>query len=326
MRLNVKQMNLDDQIDWSGLIKNSSTATFFQRKEWLKLWVKHFSVQGEAKIFGIFNEEELIGISPLEIKVEIKGNRINFLGVNPVLGKELVSDFGDFIIKTGREKEVWEAVLREIDNGTMGQWNNAKVELNFIREDSPSFKISQELGGKAEGIDIAPYIDLPKTWEDYLGGLERHDRHELRRKIRKIDEEGVKLIDYNGDSKDVEEFFRLMSMGSEQKRNFLSKEMRSFFSELIKTFYPGQLSLSFLENGAFKIAASLTFLFKDEVLLYNSGFDPQYSYLSPGLVLKAYLIRKSIEEGKKRFDFLRGGEKYKYDLGGKERKLYKVTF
>jgi len=115
-------------------------------------------------------------------------------------------------------------------------------------------------------------------------------------------------------------------MGSEQKRNFLSKEMRSFFSELIKTFYPGQLSLSFLENGAFKIAASLTFLFKDEVLLYNSGFDPQYSYLSPGLVLKAYLIRKSIEEGKKRFDFLRGGEKYKYDLGGKERKLYKVTF
>ena len=73
------------------------------------------------------------------------------------------------------------------------------------------------------------------------------------------------------------------------------------------------------------IAAVIVFLFNNQMLLYNSGFDPQYQSISPGLILKSYMIKQAIEEGKSRFDFLRGGERYKYDLGGKERKLYKVT-
>ena len=74
------------------------------------------------------------------------------------------------------------------------------------------------------------------------------------------------------------------------------------------------------------IAVTLSFHYQDEVLLYNSGFDPEYGYLSAGLLLTADLIKQAIEQNKKIFDFLRGNERYKYDLGGKERNLYKISF
>ncbi|MBI4991328.1 GNAT family N-acetyltransferase [Candidatus Gottesmanbacteria bacterium] len=340
--LNIKQINLNDKLDWSGLIENSSTASFFQTKEWLQLWVKHFSSKGrsasgrggEAIIFGVYDDGKLISIAPFEITE----NTINFLGVNPVAGGELVSDFGDIIAKNGREKEVWEAILFQYSPGRSPSGHlpgvaerllegEYRIELNFIRENSPSFKILQELGGKIEEIDVAPYMDLPNTWEEYLSILNRHDRHEIRRKMRKADKEGVIKVCDEINTQNINDFFRLMIASNENKRKFLSGEMKNFFSEVIEMLGHKQLlTLCFLRYENVNIASILLMYQKNEVLLYNSGFDPKYSFLSPGLILNAYAIRGAIEEGKDRFDFLRGGEKYKYDLGGVKRNLYKISF
>jgi len=42
------------------------------------------------------------------------------------------------------------------------------------------------------------------------------------------------------------------------------------------------------------------------------------------LLLHAYKIKDAIEKRKKTYDFMRGTERYKYDLGGKDMKLYKI--
>ena len=60
------------------------------------------------------------------------------------------------------------------------------------------------------------------------------------------------------------------------------------------------------------------------MLLYNSGYDPDYSKLSVGLLLKALCLKEAIEDGKEYLDFLRGKEPYKYDLGAKDVQLYQV--
>jgi CelD/BcsL family acetyltransferase involved in cellulose biosynthesis len=59
------------------------------------------------------------------------------------------------------------------------------------------------------------------------------------------------------------------------------------------------------------------------MFLYNSGFDPQYESLSVGLLSKVLGIQESIREGKKKFDFLKGGEVYKERLGGHEIPLHR---
>ena len=48
--------------------------------------------------------------------------------------------------------------------------------------------------------------------------------------------------------------------------------------------------------------------------LYNSGFAPERAALSPGVVLLAHLVRDAIGRGRKKFDFLRGEERYKYEF------------
>lgn len=341
--LTCRNIDINSSLVWDELIKESSTATFFQTKDWLEIWKKHFvgqdittkdlqqNIQSPKYLndiyhhsvvgIGVWDKDELIGIAPFEIRESV----INFLGVNPVVDNQLVSDFGDIIAVSGKEREVWGRVLtwyRVKGEGERGKG----LELNFIREDSVSFEILQELGGSVEEVATAPFIDLPKTWEEYLASLGRHERHELRRKIRRLEEERAFKVCTEGEPTDIEEFFRLMVLSNEQKRNFLSNKMREFFQDIFHTFWPKKmLRLCFLKLKGENIAAVLLFEYKNELLLYNSGFDPKYAKLSPGLLLKAYMIKQAIEEGKGRFDFLRGGERYKYDLGGRERRLYKIT-
>lgn len=316
--LAIKEITWEDDISWDELIKGSNTATFFQTKAWLTLWMKHWGKNIKIIIYAVYDGDELVGIAPLMIS-----DKINLLGVPDPSESGSLSDFGDIIIKTGREKEVWSTVIKEfkIKNSKL------RIELNYIREESPSLNILKELGGKAEEMDVSPVIKLPKTWDEYLSTLDRHDRHELRRKIRKAQEAGVEMVDFGGSDAEIEDFFRLMVVGNEQKRNFLSNGMKSYLKDIITSLGTAKsLKLSFFKLQEEFIAAIVEFYFKDDVLLYNSGFNPKFSYLSPGLILKVYAIKSAIEEGKGKYDFLRGGERYKYDLGGKERNLYKITF
>ena len=85
------------------------------------------------------------------------------------------------------------------------------------------------------------------------------------------------------------------------------------------------LRLSFLELGGVRVAACASFDYRDEYLLYNSGYDPAYSHLSVGFVGKALSIKDAIGRGRKSFDFLRGSERYKYHLGGTDRLIYRLV-
>jgi len=84
----------------------------------------------------------------------------------------------------------------------------------------------------------------------------------------------------------------------------------------------GLLRLGLLELNAFPVAAVLCFDYNNTVFLYNNGYDPQYSFLSVGLLSKVLCIKDSVERGRSTFDFLKGAEEYKHRLGGKEITLY----
>ena len=45
---------------------------------------------------------------------------------------------------------------------------------------------------------------------------------------------------------------------------------------------------------------------------------------SVGLLSKALALQRAIEQGKTRFDFLRGHERYKYELGAQDLNVHKV--
>jgi CelD/BcsL family acetyltransferase involved in cellulose biosynthesis len=178
--------------------------------------------------------------------------------------------------------------------------------------------------------EVCPVIDLPNDWEAYLSALDKKNRHELRRKIRRA-EGGTEKVDWyivgpsHNINEELERFLALMAASQYDKANFLSDEQNlSFFKKIaVVAYHNNWLQLNFLRINDKAAAAYLNFIYEDRVLVYNSGLSPEeYGHLSPGIVLLAYNIRHAIETGHKLFDFLRGNETYKYRMGGKDTSVF----
>ena len=88
-------------------------------------------------------------------------------------------------------------------------------------------------------------MELPATWDDYLGTLSKKDRHELRRKLRRLDSAGgdveLKVVTEPEEaSAMLDTLFHLMRISSHHKEEFLDRPgMEAFFREMTQTMAGG---------------------------------------------------------------------------------------
>ena len=177
--------------------------------------------------------------------------------------------------------------------------------------------------------DVCPVIELPNDFETYLQErLSKKQRHEVRRKMRRIQEEtqvnwyvvdGAQAIEA-----EMEAFIQLHRLSTDEKHSFMTPEMQAFFREITRAMHDaGWLYLAFIEINGAKAAAMLAFNYKGRLLVYNSGYDPAtYAELSPGIVLTSLIIEDAIKRGIGIFDFLQGNEVYKYRFGAIDTFVY----
>jgi CelD/BcsL family acetyltransferase involved in cellulose biosynthesis len=161
-----------------------------------------------------------------------------------------------------------------------------------------------------------------------LALLNSKQRHEVRRKLRRLGESGVVEYGFSGDndigSGVMDTFLRMFTASRQDKAAFLTDRMESFFRLLADAMAGlGLLKLGVLEMDGTPTASIMCFEYDGCLYLYNSGYDPAYNELSAGLLSKVLAIKDGIERGLKRFDFLKGAETYKYHLGGREVPLYR---
>ncbi|MDQ4077287.1 MAG: GNAT family N-acetyltransferase, partial [Chloroflexota bacterium] len=305
---------------------HSATATVFNSVTYSRLWWRHWGTAGTLQLWLVWDEDELVGVAPLyETADELGMPVLRFVG-----GVE-VSDYLDVVTEPEREAEVVAALLE----GWAGAPCRCPIDLRAIPHASPAREAFLRLAPAAgfsvveEQEEVCPVITLPATWEAYLEGLESKQRRELRRKMRRAGKEAL-VTWYHVASHLVEEemehFFRLHALSDPRKARFMTPEMRAFFLDLALAFNArGWLDLSFLLVDGRRAATSLNFLFRNEVWLYNSGFDPAVgSLLSPGWLLLSYGIEEAIAEGRTRYDFLQGDEEYKYHFGGESEPVYQI--
>ena len=104
----------------------------------------------------------------------------------------------------------------------------------------------------------------------------------------------------------------------------MTSSMESFFRSIAQAMAQvGILRFGVIELDELAIAMTLGFDYQDTIYLYNSGYDPAYRQLSIGLLSKVLGLKESIRQGRKKWDFLKGSETYKYHLGGNEIPLYR---
>ena len=121
----------------------------------------------------------------------------------------------------------------------------------------------------------------------------------------------------------MDTFLKLFALSQEEKASFMTARMESFFRALAKAMAEiGLLRFGVLEVDGIPTAMTMNFDYNGSIYLYNSAYNPQYNSLSVGLLCKLLCLKESIEQGRVKWDFLKGGEPYKYQIGGREIPLY----
>ena len=310
---------IDEQ--WEEVLPVSITNNVFVTPWWQRIWWEHFGTDSQLRIFVVRNGDRLLGIAPMRLRE----------GVLSFLGDTDLFDYHDFVVLRDSE-EVFYETLCDYLAGT--DWHT--MHLGSLPEGSPTLRYMRKMSD-GNGISVtvsdedkAPVAKLPSSWDEYLAGLRRHDRHELRRKLRRLERaDGARQYTCNSigvlaDS--MADFFRLLRSSSPDKATFLTGARERFFMDVASEMASrGHLRLCFLEVGGHRVASCICFDYDGAYLLYNSGYDPEYASLSVGLLNKALCIREAIERGRMRFEFLRGSERYKYNLGAVDRVVSRMV-
>jgi len=318
-----------DPATWNALVEQSIADTLFSRYEYLCEWWQTLG-GGEWKdrdgapppllvLISATENDQLVGIAPLFI-AEHEGQSALML-----VGSIEISDYLDLIV---REQDVSRFLSELIDFLASAQPDNwSIIDWYNIPDASPtraSLKAEFEKRGWAYHAEIyrpTPRIALNGSFEEYLSRVEKKQRHEIRRKMRRAAESdlNVRFIVVAKDAdieNEINTFFDLM-VQDPNKANFLHPAMREQMTVTMRTaFEQGYLWLAYLEVDGIKVAASLNFDYKNKLWGYNSGVSRAHMELSPGWVLLGHVIQWCCENGRYEFDFMRGDEDYKYRFGG----------
>jgi len=312
--------------EWESVLSRSLRPTPFLSPSFLLPWAALFTREGDTRIFRWERGGEAEGLLFLCRRPDPAGWEL--------LGGETVADSLDAVVAAGYEREFWTAFL-ERAAGRLG--SGGLLRFPNLVEGTPSLSLLPELCGRfgmvchVEETDRSPVLPLPGDFEGYLGRLGKKERHELRRKLRRASEL-VPGLGYRVTSgaaelaRDLDSFFSLHRASQKEKEEFMDDRMERFFRDIAGRFLSaGKLRLSFLSVGEADIASAFQLEWDGSLLLYNSGFDPEYRRIGPGLILLARCIEEAIGRGGREYDFLRGRERYKYDLGGVDRVVYRAT-
>ncbi len=312
--------------EWQDLMKRAVTAPIFMSVDYQKIWWQHLG-QGQLCILTIRDEasQRLVGLAPLFVD----NQEMRFVGCVDV------SDYLDFLVDRSYCAEVYGAITNFIASDLQMDWQSAYfcslAHHSFTPEIMVELAQAKAWTAKAEVEEVCPVITLADSWENYLAGVDKKQRHEIRRKLRRAENSAETrwyIIDNAAGLTDevIDTFIDLHQKSTPDKEDFWEADMENFFRTLIKRVAEqGWLKLYFVEIDG-KIASTLLcFDYQNEILVYNSGFDPnQFGHLSPGNIIVSYSIQHAIELGRTRYDFLRGDEVYKFRFGAVAEPVFRV--
>lgn len=314
--------------EWNDLLAESASHVPFLRHEYLYTWWQTLG-GGEwqtGDLFIVVARDEtaaLRGIAPLFFT----HNRAEEAALL-LLGSIEISDYLDFIVRQSDLNSFCEGLLAFLGGINSPAWK--VLDLYNILDSSPLLPALESAAKRLgwhyheECLQHSPYIPLPGDWEAYLAGINKKQRHEIRRKLRRLEESGVPfrwyiVQDEKELDREINAFLGLMALDAE-KQAFLTDVMRSQMRSAIwAAFRAGWLQLAFLEIEGEKAAGYLNFDYGNQIWVYNSGMDNRFNAYSPGWVLLSYLLQWANEHGRTAFDFMRGNEEYKYRFGAVDR-------
>lgn len=306
--------------DWSSLVDADPDGTVFHRPGFLK---PYWEELGSGALQLAFVEED--GAPVAVAALEIDDGVLRWLG-----GTEVTDYMGPVGLPEARDlaaKELMVALAAR-DDWTRADLGGLPVDGSWL----PALEEAAAdagLGARRAGGDVAPFLELPATFDAYLAALPGKLRHEIRRKERRLREAlpEARMVEATPESLagDLDRFVELHRASPDRKGRFMLPGVELLFRRLAAELGPsGTFRLVFLEGGGDRLAAAVAFRDGDALRLYNSAYDRAHARLAPGMVLVGEVIRDAIGEGGRVLDLLRGDLPYKQRFGPSRRRLARL--
>jgi len=309
--------------EWNDLLSGSITDTPFLRYEYQSVWWEHrgggewLFQNAHLVLVSAREDEKLIGIAPLFIS-EYDGRSALLL-----IGSIEISDYLDLIVRMEDHARFVAGLLDFLALSLPDSWSG--LDWYNLPDSSPTLAALKAESAQRGWTHLeemyrpTPRIALNGSFDEYLSRVEKKQRHEIKRKMRRAEasERGVRwyISDLDDVESEIDSFLGLMEH-DEDKAGFLHDAMREQMKAIIHTAHKnGWLWLAFLEADGQRIAANLNFDYNNKLWGYNAGVNRDFMDISPGWVLLGYVLQWACENNRSEFDFMRGDEDYKYRFG-----------
>jgi CelD/BcsL family acetyltransferase involved in cellulose biosynthesis len=307
--------------EWEAL-EAAGINHIFQTWAHADLWQRTVGEASGAKplLVALREDGRLVGIFPA-CRVRESG-----LPLLTWLGAPRALDYGDVIFDPAAAETPLDEFVHESLRLLSRAAGMAFLYLPNVRDDARAFAA---LSGRMRVLrhSSAPFIPIVGTWEAYLATRGRDLRHELKRRTKRLDEEGINAFALlePGDPGVAE---AVEALGGFQRSRFdvigarssLFDEHFARFRELQATTDPHSRIATLRFEGRI-IAVSLDAVFRGRLYSVAPGFDNSFARFSPGALLKAFVIRSCYENGWDPCDFGWGDEAYKYRWTSQEVRL-----
>jgi CelD/BcsL family acetyltransferase involved in cellulose biosynthesis len=321
--------------EWKGLIDSSSQYAVFLCHDWLRTWWETYGVGFRLCVLLVREDSDARLVGALPGYVRVRGSVCRVKELRFMGSEGVTSDYLEPLAERGREEEVYSTLLRYMTDSCV--WDIAA--LDDITSTSPFLDHIRQHHHSSLHLEIrddekrCPYISLPGDWETYRDSRSDGVRRRIKRYRRYLDERGQVAVERISDQGSLQTAIHdLVDLHQKRKAEvglkgrFVSERYLSFHTRIMSLYQEhGALFLSFLTVGGKRVAFYYGFQFRDQLFMYQSGFDPEWSSMSVSFVLLSYVVENAILDGVSYFDFLRGHEKFKYDWTASENRLLDVT-
>jgi len=329
----------ESRISWNRLVSGMRYASPFCTWEWMFTWWEHFGAELDLIPLFVNDGSQLCAILPLfrgrgsPVSRWFKEDTLEYCGAT-----ELHTDHLDIICAPEDAPACVAAALDFIATQLTG-W--AQTRLPMLAEDSGLFRaLPLSLGTLRVAVRpaaVAPYIMLTGSFEDYLAKLTKKDRYKIKSPRKKVLEEGTlrsSAFEPTEFETALRTLFELHAMRADVKEitsTFGRPSVFEFHRALLQRLNSSDVILRCLKDGANIVAMLYGFRCGNRIFFYQFGYDPEWSWASPGYILVSEAIREAFTLGCVEFNFLHGDEPYKHAFTREVRKLsdcyiYNTTF
>lgn len=303
---------------WDALARDTGQLVF-QSSAWLSAWWTILEPEADLTLILQENGDDLDGalaMSRLRRRFHWRmPASVAYLGV---AGSGVGA--ADRLGPMARTPSIASALVRateDVADGLPIVFPNVSRHSQPIIEQVPGMRVVNSTEGPS--VDLSGLAEVGKLWSPSRRG-------DIRRCLRRCADIGLRRrwVRYDGVGEGAAEFDQLIHLhrllwnwrGREGVLGSRKQRLLADVSRRLAATGSDAAWIQTIEGDDETVAAMLTFQFGSTMCSYATGWNPAFRKLGLGILLEAGGLEAAHERGLDRYDFLRGTELHKVELGG----------